>query len=90
MYHADGHVVSLYVALAVRHPAQDSGIPFTLLHETVLCGARELLAFRAHNLWLTCLPFALFQARARMPPRWCRKSAVSEDPGRELRGLVVG
>src|SRR5262249_60901951 len=29
-------------------------------------------------------------ARACMPPRWCRKSAVSEDPGRELRGLVVG
>jgi hypothetical protein len=39
----------------------DSGVPFTFLHETVLCGARELLAFRAHSLWLTCLPFALFQ-----------------------------
>src|SRR5262249_6300119 len=39
----------------------DSGVPFTLLHETVLCSARELLAFRAHRLWLTCLPFALFQ-----------------------------
>src|SRR5262245_58806677 len=38
-----------------------SGIPLAFLHETVLGGAGEFLALRAHRLWRACLPFTFFQ-----------------------------
>src|SRR5262245_55684140 len=38
-----------------------SGVPLTFLHETVLGGAREFLALRAHRLWRACFPFTFFQ-----------------------------
>src|SRR5262245_2647469 len=38
-----------------------SGVPLAFLHETVLSGAVELLALRAHRLWCACLPFTFFQ-----------------------------
>src|SRR5215475_3253225 len=38
-----------------------SGISLAFLHETVLGGAGEFLALRAHRLWRACLPFAFFQ-----------------------------
>ena len=39
----------------------DSGVPRTFPHETVLGRARELLAFHAHRLWQACLPLAFFE-----------------------------
>src|SRR5215831_1891170 len=39
----------------------DSGVPLAFAHETVLSGAGELLALRAHRLWRACLPFTFFQ-----------------------------
>jgi hypothetical protein len=39
----------------------DSGVPRTFPHETVLSRAREFLAFRAHRLWQACLPLAFFE-----------------------------
>src|SRR5215831_3451814 len=38
-----------------------SGVPLAFAHETVLGGAVELLALRAHRLWRACLPFTFFQ-----------------------------
>src|SRR6516225_6403221 len=38
-----------------------SGVPLAFLHETVLGGAGEFLALRAHRLWRACFPFTFFQ-----------------------------
>src|SRR5262245_3357642 len=38
-----------------------SGVPLAFLHEAVLGGAVEFLAFRAHRLWRACIPFTFFQ-----------------------------
>src|SRR5215813_1338932 len=39
----------------------DSGVPLAFAHETVLGGAVEFLALRAHRLWRACFPFTFFQ-----------------------------
>src|SRR5262249_52574925 len=38
-----------------------SALPLALFHLTVLGGAGELLALRAHRLWRACFPFTFFQ-----------------------------
>src|SRR5215831_15301970 len=38
-----------------------SGVPLAFLHETVLGGAGEFLALRAHRLRRACFPFTFFQ-----------------------------
>src|SRR5262245_40975133 len=38
-----------------------SGVPLAFLHETVLGGAGQFLALRAHRLWRACFPFTFFQ-----------------------------
>ena len=49
----------------------DSGVPRTFPHETVLSRAREFLAFRAHRLWQACFPLAFFEeAGERGPSQW--------------------
>src|SRR6516165_7483622 len=45
-----------------------SGVPLAFAHETVLGGAVELLALRAHRLWRACLPFTFFQKAERAAP----------------------
>jgi hypothetical protein len=47
---------------AFKEPClNDSGVPRTFPHETVLSRAREFLAFRAHRLWQACFPLAFFE-----------------------------